>query len=96
MHGVSRSLDDLTAALANKSKTLLEVIDRQTRYANGWDSRFITAHILPQPTVPFNWLARVRAPEGAQTALGNPYCADLEHTGPAATVHGLPLLIRCH
>jgi hypothetical protein len=43
--GVSRSLDDLTAALANESKTLLEVTDRQTEYPDGWDSRVITARV---------------------------------------------------
>ena len=32
---VGRSLDDLTATLANESKTLLEVIDRQTKYQTG-------------------------------------------------------------
>ena len=39
-------------------------------------------------------MARIRAPEGAQTALENPYCADPEHTDPAAVVCGLPSFIR--
>jgi hypothetical protein len=42
---VGRSLDDLTAALPNESKTLLEVIDRQTKYPDGWDSLVITARM---------------------------------------------------
>ena len=43
--GVSRSLDDLTATLANESKTLLEVIDGQTKYPDGWDSLVITVRM---------------------------------------------------
>jgi hypothetical protein len=43
--GVSRSLDDLPAALANSSKTLREVIDRQTQYPHRWDSGVITARM---------------------------------------------------
>ena len=36
--GPSYYLDDLTAALANLSKTLVEVIDRQTQYPDGRDT----------------------------------------------------------
>jgi len=43
--GDGRSLDDLTAGLASESKTLLQVIDRQAHYPDGWDPLVVTARL---------------------------------------------------